>query len=1075
MKKVLFLYFILTSQLAYSQYTLTRGLPVALISGTGTSVTLGDDNYSGALPIGFSFSFYGNSYTNFYLCSNGYISFGQGYNDSYVSIPSTSTPNNIIAFAAADQNCGIGTPSINYFTSGVSPNRILVVNFNNVQQYGSASNITTVQTLIYEGSNKIEIHSVLNKSNGSARTIGLENSTGTQGTTNAGLNNNTSIVANNEMIRFLPCTPSPISISASSTTYCNTPVVLSLINCNGSITWDNGSTGTTLSVTPSSSSTYLASCNENGCTSSATSQLINVAFPSGGSTITGNSYICAGGRDLLYAALMQVTDTLQWFKNGVPVPNQISAQYMADDVGTYFLQNKRFGCTINSNSIAVNLTTSKTPRPILKGLDSPWVCKGERVEFEVSGGGSLTKFVNDIVNFESTYTGADLNVIINNDSKLYVISTESGKCDSDTSNNYNLKIVSATVSILNETCGNRMEIMTTPSNAPVSSYQWYTTPNNTAILAATEKVFYAGSGYYSGRAFLANGCSLSVGPASGSTTGKKPYIYAYKYDSLGSTFKTRTQLNFNSIRRIVKAIKLQNGDDLTIGTSSNINNYYLERLNSSGTVVWTKAINASTSSSGTACNDVLENTDGTIVIAGRSESNIANNKTQNSRGNLDYWIVKISSTGTILWDKTIGGSKDDVVTSISLSTDGGLLIAGTSDSPISGDKTQSTNAVGSSSNSVDVWIVKLDQAGNKIFDKVIGAGTESKQTSSVKVIQNPDESYLIVSATNQNIGAYKSSNSYGSYDIWALKTSNSFVKIWDTSIGGQGNEIPKETIIKPNGDILILGKSDSAPSGNKTSNNFGQNDIFLVSLNSNGQILWDKSYGGANGEVPIALHQIKNSGSSYIVAESSSQASQTKNARNRYNSGSLVWILQVDQSGNLINDTHIEDVNDLNIPRYPRASTIDNQNELHVFSAYSSSFGRFMTIINDNRILPATLNYKLVAYNCTAPLWSNGMTTTEITPTTFGTYTVNCGSCISNPLIYGAACSSVLTLVSPTDNINNQTVTYSASSINGKITATNVISGSSFNVKYQSKAIELLPGFSTNGTGVFTAQVGGCN
>ncbi len=204
MKKLLFT-FILSiifggGELFAQSYTSTRGLAMAEIGGSGTAITgLGDDTFSGPLPIGFSFNYYGAIYTQFYIGSNGVISFGAGNSGPYGTPFPSSRYNNTISFASGDLNCGVGSPTLNYFVSGSSPNRILVVNFKNVQHYGTPSNLTSVQIQLFETTNKIELH-ISNISSGFTRTIGVGLDIEDYATLPS-LNGFTTSISN-EMIRF---------------------------------------------------------------------------------------------------------------------------------------------------------------------------------------------------------------------------------------------------------------------------------------------------------------------------------------------------------------------------------------------------------------------------------------------------------------------------------------------------------------------------------------------------------------------------------------------------------------------------------------------------------------------------------------------------------------------------------------------------------------------------------------------------------------------------------------------------------------------------------------------------------
>ncbi len=180
------------------------------ISLTGTNVSLGDDAVSGALPIDFSFDFFNISYTNFRIGSNGFITFNNSASSGCCSgqnIPNTSTPNNLIALAWEDldpDNGGQPTENvIRYETIGVAPNRILVVEYFNVDHFSNGNNITT-QAQLYEGTNIIEIHTTNMPTDGGLHTQGVENSNGTIGIPTPGRNRNGSWSATNDFVAFIP-------------------------------------------------------------------------------------------------------------------------------------------------------------------------------------------------------------------------------------------------------------------------------------------------------------------------------------------------------------------------------------------------------------------------------------------------------------------------------------------------------------------------------------------------------------------------------------------------------------------------------------------------------------------------------------------------------------------------------------------------------------------------------------------------------------------------------------------------------------------------------------------------------
>ncbi|MBL7922724.1 MAG: T9SS-dependent M36 family metallopeptidase [Bacteroidia bacterium] len=189
-------------------------IPYAPQSGTGTTVALADDAVSTARPIGFSFTFYGNTYSSFYISSNGFIGFSSGMVNgccSGQSIPAPATPNNLVSFAWNDLNPSVNASVIDYFTSGVAPSRSLVVRYSTNHYNGTAFPMRG-QIILYEGSNIIEIHTeVITSVPGAGTTQGIENSSGTLGVTPAGRNAAVFTISN-DAVRFTPY-PTPYTYS----------------------------------------------------------------------------------------------------------------------------------------------------------------------------------------------------------------------------------------------------------------------------------------------------------------------------------------------------------------------------------------------------------------------------------------------------------------------------------------------------------------------------------------------------------------------------------------------------------------------------------------------------------------------------------------------------------------------------------------------------------------------------------------------------------------------------------------------------------------------------------------------
>jgi gliding motility-associated-like protein len=163
----------------------------------GTSLTMPDDTVLGPFPIGFQFCFFGNTYTQFYVGSNGWVGFSPGQTRAFTanSIPNTTTfvPRNCIMGPWMDFNPGIaGGPYIKYQTQGIAPYRRLIVQWTNCPLYQCIASKATFQIVLFESTNVIENY-ITNKPScalwaGGKATQGLHNQPGTVAFTVPGRN-----------------------------------------------------------------------------------------------------------------------------------------------------------------------------------------------------------------------------------------------------------------------------------------------------------------------------------------------------------------------------------------------------------------------------------------------------------------------------------------------------------------------------------------------------------------------------------------------------------------------------------------------------------------------------------------------------------------------------------------------------------------------------------------------------------------------------------------------------------------------------------------------------------------------
>lgn len=293
--------------------------------------------------------------------------------------------------------------------------------------------------------------------------------------------------------------------------------------------------------------------------------------------------------------------------------------------------------------------------------------------------------------------------------------------------------------------------------------------------------------------------------------------------------------------------------------------------------------------------DAIPTPDYGFLLAGSSISNKNGNKADANKGDLDYWVWKMDEKGTPEWQKSFGGNGVDVLQSVKLANDGGFILAGTSSSSISGDKKEACKG------QEDFWIIKLDAKGNEIWQRTIGGSGQEKLLS---IAQTKDGGYILGGTSSSNtaepdekgvIDKYgKSEDSRGSLDYWVVKLDTKGEIKWQKTLGGQYVDELK-SIEQTNDKGYILGGYSNSPiSGDKTQENFGLNDYWIVKLDEDGNELWQHTLGGVQDDTLFALTQTNDGG--YIAGgNSNSGATNSKSKSNK--KGTDFWVLKLGKSG----------------------------------------------------------------------------------------------------------------------------------------------------------------------------------
>lgn len=264
--------------------------------------------------------------------------------------------------------------------------------------------------------------------------------------------------------------------------------------------------------------------------------------------------------------------------------------------------------------------------------------------------------------------------------------------------------------------------------------------------------------------------------------------------------------------------------------------YWLLKLANNGfTIEWQKDFGGTGFDNGRS---VEQTSDGGYIVAGSSSSGISGNKTEASRGSDDYWILKLDAVGNIEWQRAIGGNSAEWLYSIHQTPDGGYIVGGSSSSAVSGEKTEPSKG------GRDYWIVKLNVTGDIEWQKVIGGNMTDQLYDALPTF---DGGYILGGESYSGISGDKSEGAMD-YDYWIVKVDGSGNILWENTIAGNSLEQYSNILETPDGGFLVAGKSISAAGVDKTEPVIGGDDYWIVRLDSLGNILWDNTIGGTGVE-----------------------------------------------------------------------------------------------------------------------------------------------------------------------------------------------------------------------------------
>lgn len=304
---------------------------------------------------------------------------------------------------------------------------------------------------------------------------------------------------------------------------------------------------------------------------------------------------------------------------------------------------------------------------------------------------------------------------------------------------------------------------------------------------------------------------------------------------------------------------------------------WIVKLNNTGNIVWQKCFGGT---GGDYAYDIVSTSDGGYIFSGATSS--SDGDISGFHGAVDAWVVKLSATGTIEWQKVLGGSATERALSVIVTSTGEYLVAGYTNST-DGD-------VSGNHGNYDSWIVKLSSAGNTVWTKTYGGSLYDVAATITEVT----DGFMISAGAESIDGDLSTLTHHGGRDLWLYKINSNGDLQWQKTYGGSGEDNGGNIRMTSDGGFVF--SSTTTSNNGDVSGNHGYFDTWVVKLNATGNIVWQKCFGGTDMD-NAGIMDIDAAGNILLVGYTFSRNGDIPGNKG----GSDLWILQLDQNGNKLN------------------------------------------------------------------------------------------------------------------------------------------------------------------------------
>jgi hypothetical protein len=398
------------------------------------------------------------------------------------------------------------------------------------------------------------------------------------------------------------------------------------------------------------------------------------------------------------------------------------------------------------------------------------------------------------------------------------------------------------------------------------------------------------------------------------------FLFSQQFDwvkSIGGSLAEQTRSmfvdafgNVYTMGRFSGTVDFDPGSGMLNLTSNGGTDVFIQKLTSSGNLVWAKSFGGTGNDIGFS---ISLDASGNLYTCGmfqRTADFDPGSGTVNltANGGVDVFIQKLTSSGNLVWAKSFGGSSDDYAASISVDATGNVYTTGRFQGIVDFDP--GTGTVNLTSNgSYDVFIQKLTSSGNLVWAKSFGGSSTDEGISlSLDASGNVYTSGYFVGIVDFDPGSGAVNlTSNGGTDVFIQKLTSSGNLVWAKSFGGTGIDIGFSISLDTSGDVCTTGSFEGTVdfdpgSGTVNSTSNGGTDVFIQKLTSSGNLVLAKSFGGTLNDVGTSI-SLDATGNVYTTGRfhgtvNFDPGSGAVNLTS--NGGTDVFIQKLTSSGNLV-------------------------------------------------------------------------------------------------------------------------------------------------------------------------------